>query len=36
MDELVSRVEDLATRVEKLIQCTENDARPAGWKLISR
>jgi len=27
MDELVSRVEDLATRVEKLIQCTENDRR---------
>jgi len=27
MDELVSRVEDLAARVEKLIQCTENDRR---------
>jgi uncharacterized protein YjgD (DUF1641 family) len=27
MDELVGRVEDLATRVEKLIQCTENDRR---------
>jgi hypothetical protein len=27
MDELITRVEDLATRVEKLIQCTENDRR---------